>query len=215
MPLASPTFPFCVARPWLTPTLAVRMTPEPILREAGAIATALANPLLQTIVAFSRSIAVLDRDPEQAVDLAEYSLRLAASIRATWFETASTNYLTATLARVGDVEEAVRRTGETLDRLLHGATPQSAANTLRNTIVVLDRLGVPDRAAPVGGWLEQNRPAIPATPGMRNHPSIVADRLRCDLGLGRANELIESGSLLSLQQIAAIARREVASAASS
>lgn len=86
---------------------------EPILREVGAIATALANPLLQTIVAFSRSIAVLDRDPEQAVDLAEYSLRLAASIRATWFETASTNYLTAALARVGDVEEAVRRTGET------------------------------------------------------------------------------------------------------
>ena len=186
---------------------------EPLLRRADAIAITTANPLLQTIVAFTRAIAVLDGDPARAVEFAEESLRLARSVRATWFETASTNYLTAAMVRVGDIHVAAGQLIETLDRLMHGATSQSAANTLRNTVVVLDRLGVPERAAAVVGWLEQNHPAIPGTPGMRDHPAMLSDLLRRDLGITRANELIEAGSLLTLPHAIAVARQELVAVA--
>ncbi len=186
---------------------------EPLLKRAAAIADTLANPLLQTIVAFTRAIAALDDDPARAVELAGQSLQLAASVRATWFETASMNYLTAALARVGDIGVAVSQLDETLDRLLHGSASQSAANTLRNAVVVLDRLGVPERAAPVVGWLEQTRSAIPGTPGMRNHPALLAERLRLELGETQANELIKSGSLLSLEQVVALAQEQLAASA--
>ena len=184
------------------------------LARASAIATSLGNPLLQTIVAFTRAIEVLDADPAASVVFAEKSLQLAASVRATWFETASVNYLTAAQARVGDLDGAVRQLQETLDRLLRGSALQSAANTLRNSVVVLDRLGVPERAARIVGWLEGNRTAIPGTPGMRNHPSLVAEQLRRDLGVTHADDVIDAGSRLTLEQIMVVAQQELADAVS-
>lgn len=150
---------------------------DELLREAHAVAEDVACPLLRAIVAFTGAIALVDRDPLGAAEHARSALTIGASVRATWFLGAGSNYLVAALARTERPADAVPDLLATLDRLLHGATVHSAANAIRNTITVLDRCGEPARAARLVGWLTTNRPSIPGSPGMRSHPIELGERL--------------------------------------
>jgi predicted ATPase/DNA-binding SARP family transcriptional activator len=155
---------------------------EDVLVEAERLAQNLGCPLLLAIAAFTRAIVVLDVRAEEAVAHARRCLALAESVGATWFLSAGTNYLVAALARSPSPHEAHAPLRAGLERQLRGATVQSVANTVRNTVMVLDRVGCAERVIPLIGWLEVNRPSIPGTPGMRGHPTALAERLRAQLG---------------------------------
>jgi hypothetical protein len=85
---------------------------------------------------------------------------------------------------------------------------QSAANSIRNTTVVLDRLGRAERAIPLIGGLDVNRPSIPGGPGMRSHPGELARRLRNELGRVRFEELRSAGADLMLPEVIGLALQE-------
>lgn len=180
-----------------------------VLVEAEDVAARLGCPLLQAIAAFTRAIVVLDRRAEEAVAHARRALALAHSVRATWFLSAGTNYLVAALARSAETESTLEHLRAGLERQQTGGTVQSAANSIRNTIVVLDRLGRAERAVPLIGWLAVNRPSIPGSPGMRNHPGELAQRLRNELGEVRFEELRSTGADLTLPDVIALALHEI------
>ena len=155
---------------------------DEVLVGAEILSARLGCPLLRAIAAFTRTIVVLDRRPEEAVGHARRCLELAASVSATWFLTAGTNYLVAALARSASPGDAVIHLRAGLGRQRNGGTVQSVANTIRNAVVILDRSDRAERAVPLIGWLEVNRPSIPGTPGMRDHPAALGRDLRRRLG---------------------------------
>lgn len=155
---------------------------EQVLLGAEELAARLACPLLRATAAFARTVFVYDRRPEEAVGHARRCLDLAASVGASWFLTTGTNYLVAALARSGAPDEALTLLLGGLERQRNGGTVQSVANTIRNAVVLLDRSGRAERAVPLIGWLEVNRPSIPGTPGMRDHPGVLGRELRARLG---------------------------------
>ena len=161
---------------------AVAPAAEEVLVAAEDLGARLGCPLLRAIAAFTRTIVVLDRRPEEAVGHARRCLDLAASVGATWFLTAGTNYLVAALARSASPGDAVVHLRAGLGRQRNGGTVQSVANTIRNAVVILDRSDRAERAVPLIGWLEVNRPSIPGTPGMRDHPATLGHGLRRRLG---------------------------------
>jgi hypothetical protein len=179
------------------------------LAAAEDLAVRLGCPLLQAIAAFTRAIVVLDHRPDEAVAHAHRCLALADSVGATWFLSAANNYLVAALARGAAPQSTVAHLRAALERQHKGGTVQSAANTVRNTIVVLDRLGRAERAAPLIGWLDVNRPSIPGSPGMRSHPSELRDRLRDDLGHAQFEALHATGANFTLMEVIGTALREL------
>jgi hypothetical protein len=172
---------------------------EAVLLTAEDLAARLGCPLLQAIAAFTRAIVVLDHQPEEAVVHAQRCLALADSVGATWFLSAGTNYLVAALARSASPEGAIAPLRAGLERQLKGGTVQSVANTIRNTIVVMDRVGWAEPAATLIGWLDVNRPSIPGTPGMRSHPRVHSDELRQRLGQPAFEALHRAGTTLSIE----------------
>ncbi len=171
------------------------------MRQADQLAARLGCRLLHTIAAFTRTIVVLDRRPDEAAGHARHALLLAESIRATWFLTAATNYLVAALARTDEPALALEPLRASLDRQLGGRTVQSVANTIRNTIVLIDRLGTPADAVPLLGWLEINRPSIPGTPGMRAHPQTFAAQVRARVGDAAFHTGQAFGASLSVTEV--------------
>jgi hypothetical protein len=192
-------------------TLGFAGSPEAdqVLADAEDVAARLGCPLLQAIAAFTRAIVVLDRRAEEAVAHARRCLALAHSVRATWFLSAGTNYLVAALARSAEPESTLAHLRAGLERQQRGGTVQSAANSIRNTVVVLDRLGRAERAIPLIGWLDVNRPSIPGSPGMRSHPGELAQRLRNELGQVRFEELRSAGADLMLPEVIGLALQEI------
>ena len=88
----------------------------------------------------------------------------------------------AAIARSASPGDAVVHLRAGLGRQRNGGTVQSVANTIRNAVVILDRSDRAERAVPLIGWLEVNRPSIPGTPGMRDHPATLGHGLRRRLG---------------------------------
>ena len=172
---------------------------------ADQLAARLGSRLLHTIAAFARTIVVLDRRPEEAVGHAQRTLQLAATIRATWFLGAGANYLVAALARTDDPARALDPLRHSLDRQLAGGAVQSVANAIRNTVVVLDRLGPNDEALALLGWLDVNRPSIPGTPGMREHPQTFGRRIRTSVGETVFRSAAAAGAILTAAEVIRVA----------
>lgn len=133
-------------------------------------------------------------------------MRSSATVRATWLIGATPNYRAAALVRAGDVSEATAEVCATLQRLAGGASVQSTANTVRNAVALLDRLGHPDRAALLVGWLAANLVGIPGTPGMRRHVEEMAERLP-DLLSAEAAEALADGARLTVAEVVHQAHR--------
>ena len=75
--------------------------------------------------------------------------------------------------------------------------------------MVLDRLGRADRAGPLIGWLDVNRPSIPGTPGMRDQPGRLSQQLRQQLGDAQFETLRLRGANATLEVVLAEALREL------
>lgn len=181
-----------------------------LMTEAEQHAARLGCRLLQAIAAFTKAIIVLDRRPDEAVGHARRTLELAEPIRATWFTSAANNYLAAALARSEDLDSASEQLRASLARQQSGGTTQSLANTIRNTIVVLERTGRPELAAPFIGWLDITRPAIPGTPGMRQHPLDLAQRLHSQMGAAGFEIARSAGTTYSTHEVIIAALRALA-----
>ena len=177
--------------------------------QAEDLSAQLGCRLLQAIAAFTRTIVTLDRRPEEAVGHARRALHLAETIRATWFLSAGSNYLVAALARTSDPATAVEPLRISLARQLNGGTVQSAANSIRNAAVVLERLGSPEHAIPLIGWLEVNRPSIPGTPAMRSHAQLLAAHLRSTVGEAAFGTGSATGATFSLTEAVQAALTEI------
>jgi hypothetical protein len=75
--------------------------------------------------------------------------------------------------RVGDPAEAIDVVRESIERMQAGASIQSAPNTIRNIVVLLDRQSRLDLAAPLVSWLNASPMGIPGTPGMRRDAELT------------------------------------------
>ena len=182
-----------------------------IFARADDLAARIGNPLLQALCQFARSIALVDSDPARALRAAEDSIALAAEVRATWILNAAPNYLAAALVRAGASDRAVRHVAGTLDELRDGGSVQSTANTVRNAVALLDRLGAPERAGRLLGWLATNPPGVPGTPGMRRHSADLATRLPSTVGVEQWRRLAAEGAAMTLTEIIDESRRALAS----
>lgn len=121
--------------------------------------------------------------------------------------TTTGNHATAALVRAGETTEAITELRASVDRLLAGGALRSTPNTIRNAVALLDRLGRPDLAAPLVGWLAAEPVGIPGTPDMRRHPAELAQRLPDLLGEPRAKEAMALGARATIPEIVALTAR--------
>ena len=151
-----------------------------VLDRSRRLADRLGCPSQLALCEMARAIALLDNDPAGALAAADEALAHAAAVGSTWLFGATPNYRAAALVRTGESGAAVKEVRDTLHRLAAGGPTQSVANTVRNAIALLDRLGRPERAAILVTWLDENPVGIPGTPGMRQQVVDLRGRL-CDL----------------------------------
>ena len=159
---------------------------------------------------FARTIALLDEDPAGALAAADACLTNAAEVRASWLVGAVANYRAAALVRAGRPDVAAAEVRDLCRRLAGGGTVQSAANTVRNAIALLDRLDQPARAASLIGWLDANPVGIPGTPGMRAHVDDLRTRLERLVPAGALAAARAEGAAWSHGEVVAVVGRLLA-----
>ncbi len=174
---------------------------------SGRLVEHLGSSTQEALRQFARTIALLDHDPATALDAADATLVAAARVGVTWLDGTTPNYRAAALVRAGDVDAAVGEVTATLDRLATGAPIQSVANTVRNAIALLDRLGRAEAAAPLVGWYASRPAIIPGTPGMRAHVDDLRARLPALVEPGRLAVLLAEGESLEIDEVLSISRR--------
>ncbi|MGD9749544.1 MAG: BTAD domain-containing putative transcriptional regulator [Acidimicrobiia bacterium] len=167
---------------------------------ADRLARLTGSPSRVALCLFARTIALVDADPTAAIACADRTLAVAASVNATWLTGNTPNYRSAALIGAGRLDEAQRETVATLHRLRAGGSRQSATNTLRNAVALLERRRDDEATALVAGWLLTGR-GVPGTPGMRARVDAARERLD-GRGLG---ELLEVGAGLALSGVVDVA----------
>jgi hypothetical protein len=111
--------------------------------------------------------------------------------------------------RVGEPVEAAAALRKSLRRLGAGASIQSAPNTIRNAVVLLDRQGRTDLAAPLIGWLTANPVGVPGTPGMRQHANQLRERLAEQLGADVGSAALNHGAEATTAEIIVLAAEAI------
>ncbi len=181
-----------------------------VMAHAEDVGHQLRCPTLDALGRFTWSIVLLDTDPDAAVVAAEDALRGAGTVRAGWIERAAPNYLAAALVRGGEPDRALDHVAGTLALLGDGGSIQSTTNSVRNAVVLLDRLGAPEHAARLVGWLAAGPAGVPGTPGMREHVSGLVTRLPELVGPGRYARLRAQGMAMTRAEVVIEASRALA-----
>jgi hypothetical protein len=114
------------------------------------------------------------------------------------------NYLTAALALAGEAAEALATMRAVLAHASAGGGVQSIGNTVRNGIVLFERLGLTEAAAVLAGWLGAQRVTIPGTAGMRAHAAGVVERVALTLGPDAFAVARARGAAMSVAELVAL-----------
>jgi hypothetical protein len=164
----------------------------------------IANPLMRCEAKWVRAMALLELEPASAVPVARETVELARAIRATWMVDTVSNYLTAALALAGDAVDAFATMRSVLAHTAAGGGVQSLGNTVRNGMILFDRLGLNEPPAILAGWLDFQRIAIPGTAGMRAHAAKAAEHVAGELGRDRFAAAQDRGAAMTASQIVAL-----------
>jgi predicted ATPase/class 3 adenylate cyclase len=158
-------------------------------------------PGLAGMIHMPASVMCLDTDPERALDHAEQAMAYGTESGATWWTTTAANYRNAALVRVGDPHDAITELIESLERLRQSRPMVSISNIVRNTVALLDRLGAGREAAPLIGFLRAQPFGIPGSPGMREQPEQLAERLAATMGHDEAAAAITQGEHMTRPEV--------------
>ncbi len=164
------------------------------------------NPLAQAAHLYIRGIAEVDLDAEAAIITCREVIDRARACGATWFADGGRVYLLAALSSAGGPVQAVALLHEVLDRASTGAGLQNAANIVRSSVILLDRLGRFEQAVVCAGWLDHQIVAVPATPGTQIRLTAALERCEQKLQPPRTMLLRQRGQAMTAADLVAYLR---------
>ena len=160
-----------------------------------------AAPSDQGWVAYLEGEVVLDRDPARALRALDQAIALADSVGNRFLGGVARVSACSLRARVGDPEAALAAFAAVIDYWRRRAARHQQLTTLRNLVVLLDRVGSATEAASLLGAVDTNATAAPfgdeavRLAGVRRH-------LERTLGHDEVGRRLEAGARLSLDEAA-------------